>query len=121
MRTIIIAGSRDFSDRELMTKTLDSLITDKKDIKIIHGDARGADKMAGEYAKVNNIPYEAYPADWDKYKKAAGPIRNREMSKVGNELVAFWDGISPGTKNMINVMEKKKAKVTTVIYKREEE
>ena len=74
---------------------------------IIEGDARGADRMAGEIAKELKIPLEVYPADWNQYGKAAGPIRNTQMLKEGkpDKVLAFHDDIdsSKGTAHMVKI------------------
>jgi hypothetical protein len=103
MVCVIIAGSRDFSDYELLTKTLDeyfSNVTD--DIVIISGKAHGADTLGERYAAEHGYQVWGYPAEWNKYGKAAGYIRNAEMAKTADALVAFWDGHSSGTAHMIS-------------------
>lgn len=103
---IIIAGGRDFADYELVKNTLDKYLKDiKGEVVIISGTARGADQLGERYAKENNLMVKRFPADWDRYGKSAGPIRNDQMAKYASEtkgvLFAFWDGKSRGTKNMI--------------------
>lgn len=99
---LIIAGCRDFTDRDFIYEGIDSFIDEygTPDV-IIEGGAKGVDRMAYYYAKDNGIPVKVFPADWNKYGRAAGPIRNEEMAKYGTHLLAFWDGKSRGTKNMI--------------------
>lgn len=67
------------------------------------------------WARRNNVPVEKYPANWDKYGKSAGYIRNEEMAKVADSLLAIWDGKSRGTKHMIDIATKKG--LTVFIYK----
>ena len=57
-----------------------------------------------------------FPADWDKYGKAAGFIRNEQMAQNADALVVFWDGKSRGTKNMIELAAKYKLKVRIKKY-----
>lgn len=71
----------------------------------------GADKLALEWAEERGMEILKYPADWKRYKRAAGPIRNSEMGKVADALIAFWNGNSGGTKHMITDMLKRKKKV----------
>lgn len=57
-----------------------------------------------------------FPAKWKEYGKAAGFVRNSEMADYSDMLIAFWDGKSKGTKNMIDNAKKKKVKVKVVKY-----
>lgn len=106
MKTILICGDRDWTDELLIAKVL-FLIEDKRNTTIIHGDARGADRIAGDLSKKMKMKVVPYPADWDKHGKSAGPIRNRQMLKEGkpNVVIAFHDNInrSKGTKDMLEV------------------
>ena len=63
-----------------------------KIVKIIEGGAKGVDSMAKRYALENNIPHDSFSADWNKFGKAAGPIRNNEMSKAGDILFVYHIG-----------------------------
>lgn len=102
---VIIAGSRDFSDYDFLRNTMDYLlqnITDRK-IIIICGMARGADTLGEQYAKFKKYEIRYFPADWEKFGKSAGYIRNKQMAQNADALVAFWDGISRGTKLMIDL------------------
>ena len=102
MFRVIIAGGRDFSDYELLSKTMkDYLASIEDDICVVCGQARGADTLGEQYAKEHNHSVQYYPANWKRYGKAAGYIRNTEMAKNADALVAFWDGQSLGTKHMI--------------------
>ncbi len=113
---IIIAGSRDFCDYNLMKKTLDDFINSQKvnkaNITIISGAASGADNLGERYAIENDIALMRCPADWKKYGRAAGPKRNEYMAQLAQAngecgvLFAFWDGTSRGTKSMISLAEK---------------
>jgi hypothetical protein len=110
---LIIAGGRDFSDKQKLYEEVAKLegITE-----VVSGTAKGADKLGEEYAKDNNIPLKKFPADWTKHGKAAGPIRNGEMAEYGDALIAFWDGKSSGTKSMINLAKQNNLQVTIVNY-----
>ena len=61
---------------------------------------------------------ERHPADWDQYGRSAGMIRNREMAKAADSLIAFWDGKSKGTANMIQTSEKMGLAVKVVRYEK---
>jgi len=115
---IIVAGGRDFSNYPLMKERLDYLFQNipKNELVIISGMARGADTLALRYASEMGIPVIKMPADWNKYKKSAGYIRNEDMAKIADGLVAFWDGQSRGTANMIAIANSKNLVVHVVRY-----
>ncbi len=100
---VIIAGCRDFTDYEFFDERVGEILcaTQPRDIEIISGGAKGVDTMARNLATNHRIKCTVMPADWDTHGKAAGPIRNRQMAEYGTHLIAFWDGKSRGTKNMI--------------------
>ena len=103
---VIIAGSRAFDNYELVCETLSNLRCDGLIIdEVVCGGARGADSLGERWAKALNIPIKYFYANWDEYGKAAGFIRNHEMGDYADYLVAFWDGKSRGTKDMINYMK----------------
>ncbi len=76
------------------------------DITIISGGAQGADTLAEQFAKEFHLENKIFKADWNKYGKAAGPIRNEEMVKSSEFVIAFWDYKSKGTKSTIDFAEK---------------
>lgn len=81
---------------------------------IISGHAAGADALGERYALEHGIDMELYPAEWTKYGRMAGAIRNDEMASSSGALIAFWDGKSRGTKIMIEKARKKGLTVTIV-------
>jgi len=114
---VIVAGSRGFNDYAVLQTVCDKLLAKKKqthNIVIISGTARGADTLGEQYARERGYTVERFPADWRQYGKAAGSIRNRLMADNANALIAFWDGRSAGTKNM--VMEAQKKGIAVRIY-----
>lgn len=98
----MVCGGRDFTNYFVVKNVLDRCKL-KKDTVIISGNAKGADTMGERYARENGLQLEIYPANWSKYGKSAGPIRNQEMCNVCDCVIAFWDGMSRGTKNMIDI------------------
>lgn len=102
---VLVCGSRHFNDRTKLFCDLDDLLFHFPwtGMTIIHGAAKGADTLAGEYARCNNYEVEVYPADWEKHGKAAGHIRNTQMLEEGKPdmVVAFLGPGSRGTANMI--------------------
>lgn len=96
---VIIAGSRTINDYDLLKKVIkDSEI---EITAVISGGARGVDLMGEQWAEENNIPVEAFPANWDKYGRSAGPRRNALMAERADALIAIWDGVSAGTLHML--------------------
>lgn len=98
-----IVGSRTFNDYELLKNTMDKLSTLLKISHVVSGGANGADKMGEQWAKENNIPTIIFIPDWKKYGKRAGFLRNEDIIKESDVVIAFWDGISHGTKHDIDL------------------
>jgi hypothetical protein len=115
---VIIAGCRDFTDYELLREKCDYHLKNLRleDIVIVSGHASGADSLGERYALERGFQLETYPADWQAHGRAAGPIRNAKMANVAHALIAFWDGKSRGTKNMIETARKYNLKVAVVRY-----
>ena len=120
---IIVCGGVDFNDYDYLKNQLDRLRAYYEDIKLVSGHARGADTLAERYAAERDIPIQVFPAEWKKYGKAAGPMRNRAMLEYANEetavVAAFWDGQSRGTGNMIK--QAKAAGAECHVYSYEQE
>lgn len=105
---VIIAGSRDFDDYELLNSVVKEKLRDYKNIKIISGGCSGADTLGERFAKENNLDLKVFQAEWKKYGRAAGPIRNKAMAQYASQvdnclLIAFPVGSSRGTRNMISL------------------
>ena len=66
---VIIAGSRDFNDYELLKKTCDKILINQKDIEIVSGGAKGADALGERYANERRYGLKIFLANWDEYKK----------------------------------------------------
>lgn len=115
-KTIAIVGSRTFTDYNFAKKKINAIFK-KYSItptKIISGGAQGADKVAEQYAHEYKIPIQIMKADWQKFGKSAGPIRNQEIVKLVDVIIAFWDGKSRGTKNTIDTAKKLNKQVIVV-------
>jgi hypothetical protein len=112
---VLVCGDRNWSDYEDIRNVLRQF---DKDTVVIHGNCRGADKIAGVMAKSLGLKVKVYKANWGKYKKAAGPIRNTQMLKEGKPdvVLAFHSYIegSTGTADMID--QSTDAGVFTILY-----
>lgn len=115
---VIIAGGRDFDDYPKLCATMFRIPTSEMEVtEIVCGKAPGADTLGERYAKAMKIPVKEFPAEWDIHGKSAGPIRNSQMAEYADALVAFWDGKSHGTKDMIEKMAKLGKKILVISYK----
>ena len=106
---VLVCGGRSYDDRTRFFHFMDRVLetirgtgeTPRRDVVIIHGAARGADTLADDYAREQELRVIRYPADWNTHKKAAGPIRNKLMLTDGQPhvIIAFKGG--NGTADMI--------------------
>lgn len=111
---VLFCGDRNWTAYKVIADVMADLNPDV----VIEGEARGADLMASDAAEYFGIPVVRFPADWEKYGRAAGPIRNTQMLKEGKPdiVVAFHNNIkdSKGTLNMVNQARKQNIKV--IVY-----
>jgi hypothetical protein len=116
---VIIAGSRDFNDYELLKSNVYNILKDETmknnsmnfgSFEIVCGKARGADTLGEKFGKEFGLTIKYFIPDWNGLGKSAGYVRNSDMAKyakVNNGvLIAFWDGESKGTKHMIDLANK---------------
>ena len=106
---IAVGGCRTFNDREYVFKCLDEYLVKldgETEIVFLSGHCNGVDLIAEEYAEIKDLSVILFPANWEKYGKAAGPIRNKEMVDEADIVIAFWDGKSRGTKSLIDYARK---------------
>ncbi|TCK01348.1 UNVERIFIED_ORG: uncharacterized protein DUF2493 [Anoxybacillus amylolyticus] len=102
---VIVAGSRSFSDYRMMEQALLHYLSrcDLSMVEIVSGTARGADQLGERFALEHGCAIKRFPADWTRYGKRAGFVRNEEMAKYADACVCFWDGKSRGTRHMIDL------------------
>ena len=109
---VLITGDREWTDIERVIEEFEKL---PSDTIIIQGECRGADLICKAVAEQFGFKTRDYPADWKKFKKAAGPIRNRQMLKEEHLLrepidlcLVFHNDIenSNGTADMLSCVEK---------------
>jgi len=114
MMKTIIAGSRHCTDPKILEAAIE--LCPFEVTSVVSGTAPGADTLGEEYARANNLLLYCFPANWKKHGRAAGMIRNAEMSHNAEALIALWDGKSKGTANMIKHAKKQKLKIFVYNY-----
>ena len=117
MFRVIIAGSRTFDNYDLLQHKMDYFLSEiTEPVQVVCGLARGADALGLQYARNRGFEIRYYPAEWERYGKSAGYRRNAQMAENADALVAFWDGESRGTMNMITQARTHNLKVRIVRY-----
>lgn len=112
---LIVAGIRSVKDYETIKTAIDKLVSEGLAVTaIIEGTAKGVDCLASRYAIEHEIENIRVPAEWKVFNKGAGSVRNRKMAEMGDMLLAFWDGSSRGTLDMIKAAKKKGIPVRVV-------
>ena len=101
---VAIIGSREWSDYEMIRDYVYSL--DDDDI-VVSGGAKGADSFAEFYARERGLAVLIFRADWDQHGRRAGLIRNHDIIGAAARVVAFWDGVSTGTKHSLRLAEER--------------
>jgi len=118
MSKVIIAGSRTVPEISTeLSRKISKILSTLKDVEIVSGGAKGADRFGENYAKNYNIPVKVFKADWDRFGKVAGYKRNVEMAEYATHLIAIVDLSVPsrGTRHMIIEAKSKGLKIR-VLY-----
>jgi hypothetical protein len=137
---VVVFGSRKFNDQETFEACLDGFIRDwsltPENTVFVSGMAYdGPDKLIVVFAKAKGWRWSEFPADWDnidvpgariktnakgkQYNALAGFMRNQDMANVSSHGLGFWDGHSPGTKDMVDRCNDKKLKLRMIRVKDE--
>lgn len=103
---IAVVGSRTFNNYNVLKIVLDQLRTQYNITTIVSGGANGADNLAERYADEKGIQKDIYPAEWSKYGKRAGFMRNQTIWDNSDMGVAFWDGQSKGTAHSFEISKR---------------
>ncbi len=103
---VLVTGDRNWTHYEVIERAITNMAKLHGEVlSICHGGARGADQIAGDVCEVHDIPCKEYRADWEKYGRAAGPVRNQEMLDEfkPDVVMAFHDNLpeSRGTLDMV--------------------
>lgn len=111
---VVICGGRNWRDEVTIDRVIQRL--PPRSI-VVHGDGRGADKIAGKIASWHGHSVIPIPANWIKYGKKAGPIRNQHMLTPKPDLViAFHNDLRKSTGTMDMIMRANKAGIKVEIY-----
>lgn len=117
---MIVAGGRDYSNQNVVNYYIDRVkdVCDSRGLNlvIVCGMATGADTLGRNYAISNGLEVLEFPANWNRYGKSAGYIRNKEMGNIADSAIVFWDGRSKGSKLMIDIMHELKKPVIAISY-----
>lgn len=120
MFKVIIAGSREFDNYDMLKEKCDKILSRKvnegEEIVIVSGTARGADTLGEKYAEEKGYKIERYPANWDKYGKRAGYLRNKKMAEVSNACIVFLSSKAEnkGSKMMISIATEEKLLIRVI-------
>ena len=108
-----VVGSRNFDDYKKLEKELNKIegIT-----VIVSGGAKGADTLAREFAEKNDIKLTEFKPDYEQYGRGAPIRRNKKIVEYSDQIIAFWDGESRGTKNTIDIAEKQDKPITIIRF-----
>jgi hypothetical protein len=102
-----IVGGRDFNNYDILVSTFANLVEenkwDCKGLTIVSGGAKGADSLAEQLANDIGTKTLIFKANWDKYGKSAGYRRNVAIVENSDIIIAFWNGISKGTRHTIDI------------------
>lgn len=114
---VLVCGSRDWDDYDAVHGALASLVAERGQFVVMHGGARGADRLAGSAAARLGLEVREYPANWKRHGRRAGYLRNEEMLAACPDLVvAFHKDGSRGTAHMISVA--RKAGIEVIVHSR---
>ena len=113
---LIIAGDRNFTNYNLLTAKVNKILsnTDINTVEFISGGARGADRLGEIYARRRGKTPKIFNAEWQKYGKMAGPMRNGRMARNATHLIAFLRIGSRGTANMIKQAQENGLKIRII-------
>lgn len=117
---LIVAGSREGVSRGLVHVYISQWIEEHgvPDL-VVHGDYRGVDTYAKMWAKKMGIPTKPFPANWKKYGKRAGPLRNQEMAEFSTHLLVIHTPNSKGSRDMKKAARRVGLHITDHIVKEE--
>jgi hypothetical protein len=113
--SLAIIGGRNFHDYILLSREVKLFTSGLSISQIISGGAKGADSLGECYAIEYGIPIKILYPDWNKYGRSAGILRNSDIIRESTHVIAFWDGLSKGTKDSINKAQTQN-KILKIVY-----
>lgn len=109
-RSVIVAGGRDFTPKQAHYDWIVKILISLHASEIVSGGCSGADRFGEAAAKHYSLSIKRFPAEWDKYGKAAGPMRNEEMAKYADACILF-----PGGRGTADMERRARAHGLTVV------
>lgn len=115
---VVVVGSRSFTNYDAFDRVMKECGQFDHESAIISGGARGVDSLAKRWGKenMNGAVFWEFRANWGVHGKKAGILRNEEMAKKATRGMIFWDGVSRGTKHMIETMIRLKKPYQLFVY-----
>lgn len=114
---LAIVGSRTITGIDLSKIVDDHFDFLDRINEVVSGGAIGIDTIAEKYASDNNFKLTVFKPDWDKFGKAAGAIRNKQIADYADQCLAIWDGKSKGTMITVDMFKKQNKRVIVIIKK----
>jgi hypothetical protein len=116
MKNIAIVGSRSFTNYEVFKEKLNNLPISFINCTVVSGGAKGADSLARKFAIENKLIMKEFLPNWNLHGREAGFIRNVDIIKNSDIVIAFWDGKSAGTKHSIELSKKFNKKLFIIYF-----
>lgn len=98
----VVTGSRDWRDAEKVNDALDLALAFNRNMRLVQGGAAGADRLAYDWAKERDVPVATFAPDYQQPSPQRYHERNDRMLDIADQVIAFWDGVSRGTKSVID-------------------
>ncbi len=112
---VLVCGGREYADQDKVNEVLTDIHKKNPIDILIHGGAKGADRLAWNWTVDNDVTVLVYTADWNKHGRAAGPIRNRRMlDEQHPDLVVAFPG-GNGTAHMVDIAKKDGVPVMEIV------
>jgi hypothetical protein len=108
---VLVCGGRNFLNMQMVNDVLGAYHLECPITLLVEGGARGADRLARNWAAINNVQWVTYKADWDTFGKSAGVIRNIQMLETERPDIVFAFPGGKGTQHMVSIAKKKGVQV----------